>query len=194
MPKTKIQLKTKKVLIIGITIALIFGVFYYFLVLEKPKNEILVSVDNSLSVENVKIEYGLHSINSKSDENILTKGFGKVVYAENKQISFETVCGENDFLVTYENKYYAIVRHFIPNDFYDGIPKPHKYIFDLKKRANKIHMILNIEGQDGEKIEKELVNVFEAKNKVWGKKKINARTANSSFTQWLVLFFLDGNY
>jgi hypothetical protein len=83
--------------------------------------------------------------------------------------SFETICGENDFLVVYDNRFYTVVRHFIPNDFYDGIPEPHTYNFDFKKIGDKIHLTLKIEGQDGEKIERDLVDVAGAINNIWGR-------------------------
>lgn len=154
---------TKKLIFgIIITITIICIIFFFFIV-EKPKNEIIVQVDNFLSVEKVKIEYGFHSINSASDNNIVTKPFGKVVFINNEQVNFETVCGENDFMIKYGNTYYIIVRHFIPNDFINGIAEPHKYIFSLKMNRNKIYLTLEIIGDYSEKIEREFVNVLDAK-------------------------------
>lgn len=126
-------------------------------------------MDNSLTSDKVRIDKGFYSINSGSDENLIRLGLNEIIYTDNKAKSFETICGENDFLVVYGNQLYAVVRHFIPNDFYDGIPEPHTYNFDLKRSGDKIHLTLNIEGQDGEKIERDLVDVADANNNIWGR-------------------------
>lgn len=159
----------KRLIIIGLVAAIIGGLSIYFLVSKEDQNKLFVTVDNSLTSDKIRIDEGFYSINSGSDENLIKLGLDKTVYSDNKAKSFETICGENDFLVVYDNQFYAVVRHFIPNDFYDGIPEPHKYNFDFKKIGDKIHLTLNIEGQDGEKIERELVNVSDANNNIWGR-------------------------
>jgi hypothetical protein len=128
-----------------------------------------VTVDSSLSINKVKIEKGFYSINSGSDENLIKMGLDKVVFLKKPNDGFETICGENDFFVTYDNQYYAIVRHFIPNDFYDGIPKPHTYNFHLYKQADKIKLSVDIVGQDGERFERQLANVAYANGNLWGR-------------------------
>ena len=108
-------------------------IYFYFGTQQKGSNKIRVTVDNSLSVDKVKIEKGFYSINSGSDQNLVKTGLDKVVFFQKPNDGFETICGENDFYIIYDNEYYAIVRHFIPNDFKDGIPKPHTYNFNLYK-------------------------------------------------------------
>ena len=143
--------------------------YFYFATQQKEVNKIRVTVDNSLSVDKVKIEKGFYSINSGSDQNLVKIGLDKVIFFEKPNDGFETICGENDFYVIYDNEYYAIVRHFIPNDFHDGIPKPHTYYFNLFKQADKIKMKVDIVGQDGEKFERQLEHVSNANENLWGR-------------------------
>ena len=159
----------KRLLVLGFVVVIIGGFFICFLNHKNGHNELFVTVDNSLSTDKIRIDMGFYSINSGSDENLIKLGLNEVVYSDNKTKSFETICGENDFFVVYDNKFYTIVRHFIPNDFYDGIPKPHKYNFDFKRIGERIHLTLNIEGEDEEKIEKDLVSVAGANNNIWGR-------------------------
>jgi hypothetical protein len=162
----------KKILIIlGLSTAIIGGLLYWIFVPAQTKNEIIVTAGNSLLIDKVKIEFGFYSINSGSDENLVKIGLNKVVFSGNPKGNFETVCGENDFLVIYNNQYYTIIRHFIPNDFYNGIPEPHKYNFDFQKKKGKIHLKLKIEGAAGETIEEDLVRVENANDNIWGKLK-----------------------
>ncbi len=144
-------------------------IYFYLGTQQNGSNKITVTVDNSLSVDKVKIEKGFYSINGGSDQNLIKIGLDKVVFFQKPNNGFETICGENDFFVTYDNQYYAIVRHFIPNDFYDGIPKPHTYNFNLYKEDNKIKMTVDIVGQDGEKFEEQLEDVANANENLWGR-------------------------
>lgn len=158
----------KKILIFGL-LALIFGgLLAYYLVNKKDQNQLIVTVDSSLSSDKIRIDQGFYSINEESDENLIKMGLNKVVYKDSKEKSFETICGENDFLVVYDNEFYTILRHFIPNDFYDGIPEPHTYNFDFKRNGDKIILTLNIEGEDGEKFERVMEKIADAKNNIWG--------------------------
>ena len=144
-------------------------IYIYFGTQQKGSNKIRVTVDNSLSVDKVKIEKGFYSINSGSDQNLVKIGLDKVVFFQKPNNGFETICGENDFYVIYDNEYYAIVRHFIPNDFYNGIPTPHTYNFNLHKQADTIKLTVDIVGRDGEKFEKKLAHVSNANENLWGR-------------------------
>lgn len=160
----------KSAIILGTSITIICGLGYCFFTNKQIKNEVIVTVDNSLSTEKIRIDYGFYSINSGSDQNLLKIGLDKVLFGRKPKGNFETICGENDFLIVYDNEYYTVVRHFIPNDFYDGIPEPHMYVFDFKKQTDKIQMTLKIEGEYGEKIERDLVKVIDANENIWGRK------------------------
>lgn len=159
----------KSVLISGLLIIIIVGFLTYFLLYNHGQNKLRISVDHSLSSEKFRIEQGFYSINEGSDENLIKMGLDHVVYLEGRGKGFETICGENDFLVLYDNEYYALFRHFIPNDFDDGIPEPHLYHFDFKRIGDKIHVTLDIQGQDEEKSEKVMAKVADAANSIWGR-------------------------
>jgi hypothetical protein len=159
----------KKILKFGLLTLIFGGLLAYVLLNKKDQNQLIVTVDNSLSSDKIRIDQGFYSINEVSDENLIKMGFDKVVYSDSKATSFETICGENDFLVVYDNEYYTILRHFIPNDFYDGIPEPHTYNFDFKRNGDKINLTLNIEGQDGEKFERVMAKVADADKNIWGR-------------------------
>jgi len=161
-------LSRKSILISVVVIALTALLIYFYWGTKQSSNKIRVTVDNSLSVDKVKIEKGFYSINESSDQNLVKIGLDKVVFFQKPSDGFETICGENDFYITYDNEYYAIVRHFIPNDFYDGIPKPHTYNFNLYKQADTIKLTVDIVGQDGEKFERRLAHVSNANENLWG--------------------------
>jgi len=162
--------KTKYIIFFGI---LLVGLFVaYKLAVSPSKNEIIVTVDNNLDIDKVKIELGFYSANSGNDFNLTKNGLMEVVYEKTSR-PFETICAENDFYLTYDNKYYTIFRHFIPNDFRDGIPKPHKYCFDLKKENENIFVKLKIIGQDGdgEGVNRKLLKIENSKENIWGSQK-----------------------
>ena len=133
-------------------------------------NSIHVTVDKSLDIELVKIEYGFYSGNEESDKKLVDYGLDKTIFKKNKSKSFNTICGENDFLVTYANKYYVKVRHFIPNDFDDGIPDEHKYNFQIVNNQNGLLLNLEIVGTDGGTITKEFAEIKDAVNNRQGSK------------------------
>ncbi len=137
---------------------------------KQTENEIIVTVDNSINIDKVKIEFGFYNSNSGNDFNLTKNGLGKIVF-QNTSRPFETICGENDFYLTYDNKYYTVLRHFIPNDFFDGIPKPHKYHFDLKMKNEDIYLKLKVIGPDGDERENKLLKIENSKENFWGSQK-----------------------
>lgn len=163
------EMDKKRIIKFVLVIAIFGGLLIYFLTSKADQNKLNVVVDNNLDLDKVRIDKGFYSINKSSDENLIKMGLDKVVYSNQKAKSFETICGENDFLVVYDNEFYAIFRHFIPNDFYDGLPKPHTYNFYFIRNGNKINLTLNIEGEDREKFERDMVKVSDANNNIWGR-------------------------
>ncbi len=133
-------------------------------------NSINVTVDEGLDIELVKIQYGFYSGNEASDKIMVENGLEKTIFENNQPQSFNTICGDNDFLVTYDDKYYVKVRHLIPNDFFDGIPDGHKYNFEIIENQNSKLLKLKIEGTDGETIAKEFAEIKNAANNRQGKK------------------------
>ncbi|MFN4811870.1 MAG: hypothetical protein ACK5JQ_04710 [Bacteroidota bacterium] len=153
--------------ILGISILVLGLLAVYWWTTSESQNVILVTVDNNLDLEKVKIEFGFYNSSPGNDFDLTKNGLDKVVF-KNTSRPFETICGENDFYLTYDDRYYTVLRHFIPNDFYDGIPEPHKYHFDLKMKNDSIYLALKITGQDGEVREKKLMKIETSKENFWG--------------------------
>ena len=157
------------ILLLGVLIILTASIIIYNRVEQDKGNLITVAVDDSLNLDKVFIEEGLFSSSSGSDQNLVKLGLEKVVFFKKPSNGFETICGENDFYLIYDNTYYTVFRHFIPNDFYDGIPKPHEYNFKLSKVGEKIIVKVNIIGPDGITYQKQLANIAEANENLWGR-------------------------
>lgn len=147
----------------------IFG--FYKLTSNRSGNEIIVTVDKNLNIDKVKIEFGFFNSRSGNDLALTKNGLNKTIYKGSKAKDFETICGENDFYLTYDNEYYTVLRHFIPNDFVTGEPQPHKYHFNLVKDNNDIILKLEIIGPDGEEREKKLLPIESSKENFWGSQK-----------------------
>ncbi|RZS90570.1 hypothetical protein [Aquimarina brevivitae] len=133
-------------------------------------NSINVIVNDSLDLDLVKIQYGFYSGSEASDKKLVSSGLDKIIFADSQKRAFNTICGENDFLVTYADKYYVKVRHFIPNDFRDGVPDEHEYIFEITREPNGLLLHLKIEGTNGTTITKKFSEIKNAENNRQGKK------------------------
>lgn len=145
----------------------VLGLVYLWYTTTSKANTATVLVGESLDLRRVVIQTGFYSINSTTDEDLLKKGLEQAVFDGVSKYSFETICGENDFLIFYDQQYYTIIRHFIPNDFYDGIPSPHHYHFSIEKSEDDMYVILKVVGQDPMTIRKKLMPVFMSKSLLW---------------------------
>ena len=172
-------MKNKKSIIrIGILVSMT-SLLMYFIFFKEGKNEIFVTVDKKLSRDLVRIEHGSYSINNESDKKLVTLGLDEVVFSNNKPLILKTICGENDFLIIYDNQYYTIIRHFIPNDFYNGMPGVNIYNFDLEEREGKLFLNLSIKGVDSESFSNiELAKISDASENIWGSKIIKTDAIN----------------
>lgn len=154
---------------IGFLLFGIAGLLLYFFVFKQRENSVVVTVDANLSLRKVRIERGGYSINSDSDEALLAFGLQEKVFVNGEAVFFEKRCGENDFLVVYDGRYYAIIRHFIFNDFYNGIPEAHSYYFDFKEDYGRIRLSLKVKGEFAERFEVDLISVDNAAYSLWGR-------------------------
>jgi hypothetical protein len=155
-------MKNKKTIFI-LTIILLIGSYGLwksnkdFLLLWNS-NTINVTTKNPLSNYKVKIEYGFNSINRKSDKEMFTDRKAKIILYDGKgKEKLENEYGENDFLITYDNKYYFSFRQFKLNRRHQ-----HTYNFYLTKKYNKMYLSTEINGQDGMKFEREMIEVENA--------------------------------
>ena len=138
----------KKKLIIATVILVTIGVigFYFFNRNFKlvDLSTISVSTDNDLSKSNVQIKRGFYSIDRKNDQELFLNDNGdRTVYDGMQNGLLNTDYGENDFLITYDNKYYFQFRHFIFNS-----NNQHSYNFSLFKKKDSIYVKADIKGED----------------------------------------------
>jgi hypothetical protein len=105
---------------------------------------ISVSTDNNLSKSKVKIKRGFYSINRVNDRELFSNRNGdRTVYDGMQSDLLKTDYGENDFLITFDDKYYFQFRHFIFNS-----NNQHSYDFTLFKQQDTIYVKSNIKGKD----------------------------------------------
>ncbi len=130
--------------IIIVTVALVG--FYFFNKHFKlvDLSTVSVSTENSLSKSKVKIKRGFYSINRTNDQELFSDSNGDRTVYNGMQIGLlKTDYGENDFLITYDDKYYFQFRHFIFNS-----NNQHSYDFTLFKRKDTIYVKVDIKGND----------------------------------------------
>lgn len=121
-------------------------------------NTINVTAENPLKNDKVKIEYGFNSINRKSDSEMFIDRKSKtILYDGERKTKLENKYGENDFLIIYDNKYYLSFRQFKFNRRHQ-----HSYNFHLTNRNNKMILQADINGQDGMKFEREMIEIKKA--------------------------------
>ena len=120
-------------------------------------NAIIVTVDKPLTSDKIKIEYGVNanyynrfligSIQNR-DKYYLLLFDGEV----KNEVPYEY--GENDFLITYDNKYYLTFRHFKTN-----WKRHHDYSFHFYLKDNRIFIHADIKGFYNETFDKPMLEL-----------------------------------
>ena len=120
-------------------------------------NSIKVTTDTPLTQDKVKIEFGIsvNTINRATDTDLFQKREKYTVLydGEVKENMFNDY-GENDFLITYDNKYYFSFRQFKFNRRHQ-----HDYNFHFYKKDNKIFICADLKGQDAMKFERPMLDI-----------------------------------
>lgn len=123
-------------------------------------NTVSVSTDNSLTPEKVKIEFGI-SVNTINRENDLDlfKNRDKytIVFDGEEEDCVANEYGENDFLVTYDDKYYLSFRQFKTN-----WRSSHDYGFYLFMRNDSVFVRTEITGKNGMAFERVMLKIEDA--------------------------------
>ena len=106
-----------------------------------------VKVDSPLSIKKVKIEYG-NSANTSNRPNdkiqFINHSKYTVLYdGRNWKDLIPNEYGENDFLITYDERYYLQFRHFKTNRSHQ-----HEYRFHLFENNDKVFVNIKIVGRD----------------------------------------------
>lgn len=135
--------KTKRLVLIFCVLAI--SVFLLFKFNQRIKlvelTSINVETENQIDVEKVIVYQGYYTINRKSDVEMFGNKYDEVVFDGNATGKIKTDYGENDFLVTYDNKYYFQFRQICTND-----NDYYKYNLKILKKANKIYLNADIDG------------------------------------------------
>lgn len=127
-----------------------------FLLLWKS-NYIIVTADKPLTQNKVKIEFGIsvNTISRSTDTELFTNQEKyTVLYDGETKNEMINDYGENDFLITYDNKYYFSFRQFKFNRRHQ-----HDYNFHFYQKDNIIYIRANIKGQDAMKFENPMLDI-----------------------------------
>ena len=153
----------RRKLLIGSAIIVIAGLiaFYifnrYFKLLDL--SPLYVSTDGNLSHNKVRIKRGFYSINRESDQELFSKDNADWTVYNNIQVGLlKTDYGENDFLITYDDKYYFQYRNFILNS-----NDQYSYHFFLFKQQDTLYVKADIRGKKVVQFTRPMHLVSEAK-------------------------------
>jgi hypothetical protein len=130
----KILLKNRILIVVCFVLVTVFAFFQINKIIKIIElTSINVKTETPLNIETVKVYQGYYSINRKSDAEMFNDTSNQVVFDGKGNGKIKTEYGENDFLVTYDNKYYFQFRQFCTNsnDYY-------KYDLKVFKKANKL--------------------------------------------------------
>jgi hypothetical protein len=120
-------------------------------------NSIRVTADEPLTPDKVKIEFGIsvNTINRSTDEDLFNRREKYTVLFDGKiKDNMINDYGENDFLITYDNKYYFSFRQFKLNRSHQ-----HDYNFHFFQKDNKVFIRADIKGQDAMKFERPMLDI-----------------------------------
>jgi len=148
---------TKRILIfVGLLILVLSGLAYYYLIVVNGDilrldngNTVKVTTDKNLINDKVKIEFGLsvNKIDRKNDVDLFTNKLKyTTVYNGGSSRKIKTDFGENDFLITYDDKYYLSFRQFIESDFSGGYPVDNYYSFYFFLKDKQLNVKVDITG------------------------------------------------
>lgn len=152
----------KKFLIIA-TILVTFGLVGFYIFNRQFKivdlSALNISTGDNLSKSKVKIKRGIYTINRTDDKELFAKNNGDwTVYNGFQNGLLKTDYGENDFLITYDDKYYFQFRHFIFNR-----KNQHSYNFILTKQVDTLFVQADIKGVDQMQFKKPMHLISDAK-------------------------------
>jgi hypothetical protein len=123
-------------------------------------NTIDVTADSPLDGRKAKIEFGI-SVNTISRKNDLDlfKDRQKytTLYDGTPKDEMLNEYGENDFLITYDNKYYLSFRHFKFNRRHQ-----HDYYFHFFKKSDNVFIRSEIKGKDAMRFERRMIPIDSA--------------------------------
>jgi hypothetical protein len=121
-------------------------------------NHIYVTADEPLNKEKVKIAFGVGA--KRYNEDFYTYRNNYTIFYNGTLINkLMNYYGENDFLITYDDKYYMTFRHFKSNRRHQ-----HDYHFHFIRQQNKINVTVDINGINDTHFESELIEIVNPEN------------------------------
>lgn len=132
----KTLLKNRILIVVCLVLVMVFTLFQINKIIKIIElTSINVKTEIPLNIEKVKVYQGHYSINRKSDAEMFYNIHNQIIFNGKGNGKIKTEYGENDFLVTYDNKYYFQFRQFCTNsnDYY-------KYDLKVFKKANKFYL------------------------------------------------------
>jgi hypothetical protein len=157
---------SKKRLIITSLILLLAGIGIWRLnkgfLLFWNHNSIYVTADTPITPAKVKIEFGLsvNSISRNTDADLFKNREKYLVLFDGAQKNeMPNEYGENDFLITYDNKYYLSFRQFKFNRRHQ-----HDYNFHFRKKDNQLVVRVDINGKYPMTFERTMLEIEAAEN------------------------------
>lgn len=149
---------TKKLLPISLTFTLILTASWTLIDFNKDflslwnANRLQLHLDAPLDPDKLKIEYGAgcFSYMAPSEFDLGPRETHCTIFEDGQMInSIPNEYGENDFLITYDDQYVVLFRHFKPNARHQ-----HNYQIKLRRSGEDIIAQVNIEGRDARSFER----------------------------------------
>jgi hypothetical protein len=151
----------KKIIILLVFLTLLIGglllLTYNHHILLWNINAIRVSADEPLKRDKVKIEYGMsaNSYNRSDTGSILKREkYSILAFEGGFKNKIPNEYGENDFLITYDEKYYLTFRHFKTNWKHQ-----HDYNFYFYPKDNQIFIHADIKGVDDKTFDRPMLKL-----------------------------------
>ena len=120
-------------------------------------NSVNVTTESPLTAAKVKIEFGIsvNTINRSTDSDLFkSREKYTILFDGMPRDNMINDYGENDFLITYDNKYYFSFRQFKFNRRHQ-----HDYYFHFYQKDGKIFVRADIKGQDAMKFERPMLKI-----------------------------------
>jgi len=125
-------------------------------------NKVKVYATKPLTTELVKIEHGIsaNSINRANDLSLFqNKEKYNIVFDKRPRKKIYNDYGENDFLITYDNKYYSSFRQFKTNWRHQ-----HTYKFTFWQADNVLFVKVDISGINNMEFTRKMIKIDDAEH------------------------------
>ena len=116
-----------------------------------------VTVGLSLSLDSVQVSKGFYSINRTNDLELFNNDYDRLIFHGHQVGGLDTDYGENDFLITYGDRYYFQFRHFITNS-----NDQHDYKLVIDRRGDSLYLSVDIDGPEAMRFTRPMDRISDA--------------------------------